>query len=181
MVHRRLEPWTRDQKVLTIQGSCCVSSFLWHFMTSIFASLLVPLISSPLYCQSGFCCFSVHMAQNGCPTAASSASVWDKQTLDQHSRIPVFIPWEKVWWSCLASGDSPALVGGDGSGARRIMCRKYGCQNPWELQFLEHGVWGIDIISGVPAMKILKIYLWMRYLRGRRHWNISLWGCEGFL
>lgn len=40
------------------------------------------------------------------------------------------------------------------------MCRRYGCQSPWEVQFSERGVWGLDIISGVPAIKILKICQW---------------------
>ena len=40
------------------------------------------------------------------------------------------------------------------------------CQDPWQVQLFERGVWRLDTVSGVSAIKILKIYPWMRFLRG---------------
>lgn len=128
-------------------------------MVSISASLLVPFISSPPYSLFSFCCFSVHMAQNGYPQ-------WPAQLQFEINRC---------WTNILESPFSFFERKYHGLALARGMLQPWlellvehveaygtnnGCQNPWEVPFLKHRVWGLDTVNGVFAIKILKVCEW---------------------
>lgn len=134
-----VEPWTMNQQVLTTQGSLGVSSFLWRLMASIFASLLVLFISPSLSVPSSFFCFSMQVAQHGALPHRGHLSL----SLRSANTWPTF--WNLLFIS----------LGWGGRGACEIIDHNYGCLDPWEVQCLKHGAWGLDPET-VSVIKNLK-------------------------